>query len=131
MRMAIVTPEGKVANIIEADAEFDPGAGLLMIPAQGAVSPGWTWDGNRFAAPEPEQSVPEKVTDLQFRLALSMLGLRDAAEKIVEDGSPDIRDYWDRAVAIHRGHPFVVQAARALKKSEAEIDDLFRLAAGL
>ena len=60
-----------------------------------------------------------------------MLELRAAAEAIVAGGSQGLRDYWDRAVVIHRAHPLVGEAAKALGKSNAEIDDLFRLAATL
>ena len=67
MRLAIVTSEGRVENIIEAEIDFDPGEGRQAIPAQGSVSPGWFWDGKVFAEPAVETPMPEYVSDLQFR----------------------------------------------------------------
>lgn len=131
MRMAIVTDEGWVENIIEADAGYDAGSGRRAVPAAGAVGPGWLWTGERFEPRESVAEIPASVSDLQFRLALNALNLRAEAEAIVERSSQEFRDYWDRSLVIHRDHPFIVAAAAALGKEAKEIDDLFRLAATL
>ena len=131
MRMALVSSNGDIVNIIEADAGFDPGSGLKAVPADGPVSTGWIWKDGGFISPDLKQEAPAAVSDLQFRLALNASGLRDQAELVISAGSQGLRDYWDRAIEIHRDHPFVVEAARALGKSGQEVDELFRLAAQL
>ncbi len=131
MRFAIVTAKGQVENIVEAPADYRPPDDLIAIEAIGSVAPRWTWDGETFSPPESTQHVPDSVSDLQIRLALNVLGLRDAAEAVIAGGSQGLRDYWDRSLQIHRDHPFVDEAAIALNKSRQEIDELFRLAAAL
>ncbi len=128
MRLAIVNATGDVENIIEAPEDFDPGGSTRVVPADGGVGLGWRWDGRTFVMPAVQPPPPDSVTDLQFRLALNALGLREAAEAIVQQGSQGLRDYWERALEIHRRHPFVAEAAKALQKSDTEIDALFALA---
>jgi hypothetical protein len=75
--------------------------------------------------------IPYQVDDLQFRLALNQLGLRDSVESYVSGASQDVKDYWDRATTFRRDHPLVVGAGVALGKTDAEMDALFQLAATL
>ena len=84
-----------------------------------------------FHPPANKQEPALKVSDLQFRRALTVLGLRDQAETLVANGSRDIQDYWDRSLTIERHSSLIAEAARALGKSELEIDALFDLAATL
>jgi hypothetical protein len=131
MRWAIVDAQGVVENIIDASEEFTCGENIRAIRADSNVGPGWSWDGEKFSAPAIAAVVPQSVGDLQFRLALNVLGLRAAAESVIANGSQGLRDYWDRSLQIHRDHPFIAEAAKALGKSSQEIDDLFILAADL
>lgn len=49
---------GVVANIIEADAEFAAGLGYDAAIETDSAGPGWTWDGDAFAAPAVETPAP-------------------------------------------------------------------------
>lgn len=49
MRFAIID-EGIVTNVVLADQDF--GANQGWIEASSEVAPGWSWDGEMFAAPE-------------------------------------------------------------------------------
>lgn len=69
------------------------------------------------------------VSPLQMRRALRQQGLADAVAAYVAAQDVDTQDAWEYAVEIRRTDALIVQAASALGKTEAEIDDLFRLAA--
>lgn len=71
------------------------------------------------------------VTPLQLRRALRQQGLADAVAAYVAAQDADTQDAWEYAVEIRRTDALIVQAASALGKTEAEIDDLFRGAAAL
>jgi hypothetical protein len=77
-------------------------------------------------APPP---VPAFVTPLQMRRALLQQGLLDDVEEFVQSADLEARMAWEYAVEIRRTDALIVHAASALGKTEAEIDDLFRLAA--
>ncbi len=64
-RYALVK-DGTVENVIVADESFDmPGYELLRLTDDECVSPGDTWNGERFiAAPKPEP-VPEPRDELE------------------------------------------------------------------
>ena len=129
MRVAILSEGGAVENIIVAPEDFAPGPSMRVLDAASRAAPGWKWAAGVFLPPSDLAPVPEKVSDLQFRLALNALGLREQAETVIERGTQGLRDYWGRALEIHRTHPLIAEAGGALGKSDAEIDALFRLAA--
>ncbi len=131
MRMAIIDIGGTVENIIEADPSFDPGPGGQLISADSFVDIGWRWDGKIFNAALAAPKNVTCVSDLQFRRALSQLGLREKTETLVAKGSQDLKDFWDRALEIDRNSPMVVEAARALGQSDAQLDQLFEIASTL
>ena len=131
MQLALIDDLGNVINVIEASEGFDPGARVMAMPATGGVGPGWRWQDDTFHPPPNKLAPALKVSDLQFRRALTVLGLRDQAEALVANGSRDIQDYWDRSLTIERHSSLVTKAAQALGKSESEIDALFDLAATL
>ena len=76
-----------------------------------------------------EQRQRMVVSPLQMRRALRQQGLADAVAAYVAAQDADTQDAWEYAVEIRRTDALIVQAASALGKTEAEIDDLFRLAA--
>ena len=71
------------------------------------------------------------VTPRQFRLALNATGMRANIEAYVAAGSQDMKDTWEFATVIERNSPLIVAGAAELNLTEAQIDDLFTLAATL
>lgn len=56
-RVALIR-DGRVVNVIEADTEFAAGLGYDAAIETDSAGPGWTWDGDAFAAPAVETQVP-------------------------------------------------------------------------
>ncbi len=71
------------------------------------------------------------VSDLQIRLALNKSGLRDGVELYVSQADQDTKDWWDRATKFERNNPMVLSAAAALGVTDAQLDNLWLLAATL
>lgn len=71
------------------------------------------------------------VSPLQIRRALRQAGLFEAVSAFVASADDDVRDAWEYAVQIDRTDPLIVGAAEALGVTDAQVDDLFRLAATL
>lgn len=91
-------------------------------------------------APPEQIPVPEVVTRRQFRGALRRVGLFDLVDGL--RNSPDLDDmtrgdlidFLDAATLIERNHPMIAAFAPMLGPNgvtEAQIDDVFRLAASL
>jgi len=77
--------------------------------------------------PPPAPILP--VTDLQIRLALNELGLRQSVDAAVAAGDQDLKDLWDRALTLRRDHPKVIELGETLGQTPDQMDDLWRLAA--
>ena len=78
--------------------------------------------------------LPEPIPNLepwQIRKALNAVGLRAQVEAAVAASSLDVQDGWATAKYFERNHPLIVQMVAALKLSDAEVDDVFRLGATL
>ena len=127
---------GVVVNVIEADAAF---AALVGAVAGGGAEIGDAWDGHTFTRPAPSPApVPASVSMAQARIALSRAGISEAAVDAVIAGMPsgaaktEAGIWWQRSNEVHRHHPFVETLAPALGlTTSAQIDDLFRSAAGV
>lgn len=129
MRIALVR-DGRVDNVVEAPTGFTPPEGFLAIAAEFA-GPGWLWDGAAFHEEEDAAAPVLAVSPVQIRRALRQAGLYGAVSAFVAAADPDVQDAWEYATEIDRRSPLIAGAAEALGKSEAEIDDLFRLASSL
>jgi len=79
----------------------------------------------------PVEPVPQTVSPRQIRIALTATGLRSTVENAVKAGSQDLKDWWEYALDIERGHPLIVSMAQSLGVNEQQLDDLFSLAATL
>lgn len=90
----------------------------------------WT-DAGWVARPVPPAPVPQSVTPLQIRLALTQLGLRAAVDAAVLAADPGTRDAWEYALEIRRDNPLLAAFAAALGKTPEEVDEIFRIAARL
>jgi hypothetical protein len=73
-------------------------------------------------APESAELDVPSCTDLQFRLAINQLGLRDTVETYVAEASQDVKDWWERATIIRADNELLLAAASALNKTQADVD---------
>jgi hypothetical protein len=71
------------------------------------------------------------VTPRQIRLALTQMGLRQAVEAYVQQQDVTVQDSWTYASEFLRDNELIIAAARALNKSDSDIDVLFGLARSL
>jgi hypothetical protein len=83
------------------------------------------------ASPVTPAPVPQSVTPLQARKALRASGLSDAVEAYIATQSAALQDEWEYAISVERDNPAIAAAGPALGLTDAQIDDLFRLAATL
>ena len=130
MRAHIIR-DGVVQNTIISDLATAQGLypDAVVVEAV-AGGPGWLWDGEALSPPlTPPDPVPAVVSPLQMRRALRSQGLLDASLAYVAQQDADTQDAWEYAVEIRRTDALIASAAAALGKTEAEVDDLFRLAA--
>ena len=72
--------------------------------------------------------VPQSVTPLQMRRALTTAGLRDSVESAVSSADDGTKDAWEYATEIRRDNALLATLASGLGKTSVQIDDLFRLA---
>lgn len=88
----------------------------------------WTqqWEVAPYTPP-----VPDFVSPRQIRQALTRAGLRQAVETAVSSGDQDVKDWWEFATSFERTHPMVIGMGQALGKTDADLDDLWRLAGSL
>ena len=71
------------------------------------------------------------VSPRQIRQALTHANLRTAVESSIAAGDQDGKDWWEFATQFERLHPKVVAMGQALGQTEAQLDDLWHLAASL
>ena len=76
------------------------------------------------------QAVPEpSIDNLQIRLALSDLGLREAVEAAVAASSQEIKDWWAESLRFLKSDPMVRAMAENLKVTSEQLDALWQLGA--
>lgn len=81
--------------------------------------------------PQSDNTVPQKVTPRQIRLALNDAGLRDAVEQAVTASDQSVKDWWEYSLDIERKNPLIILMAAALNITEQQLDNLFISAATL
>jgi len=79
----------------------------------------------------PYTPVPSSVTRGQFKLALLQMDLLDTVEAAIAASDRAVQINYAERLDFERNHPLVLQMAALLGKTEAEVDDLFRLGATL
>jgi hypothetical protein len=120
MRQAVIDGAGRVVNIIIAAADFPTPAGCTLRPATDADVI-WT-----------EPVVPASVTRFQARAALAGAGLLASVDAaIAASGNTIAQLAWADAQSFERGSPTIAAMSGALGLTAAQVDDLFRTAAGI
>lgn len=71
------------------------------------------------------------VSPRQIRQALTRSNLRTAVESAIASGDQDTKDWWEFATQFERQHPMVVAMGKALNQTDAQLDQLWQLAATL
>lgn len=134
------------AGALSADAggqvEAPWSLSLPPVPALDPLSQTADWDGaawtvrpltaaERAAWPLQPPPVPATVSRVQLRLALAARGLLETVDGAVQlTGNTELTERWGAAV-MERASPYLAEMAAALGLSAADIDDIFRQAAGL
>lgn len=99
--------------------------GAVIAPNGGCD--GMRWDGSAWVEHSP---APDTCTALQGRLALGEA--RCAQIAVMLPGLPwASRQAWEYATTWHRESPLIRNFAAAFSLTEAQVDDLFRLAVTL
>lgn len=123
--------KGKVENIVEWDGDttrWSPPGDVIAVQTKTAGA-GDGYDGTIFTP--PPAPVPTHVYPLQMRKALRKQGLKPRVDAYVSTLVEEKVEAWEYADIIPRSHGLVVEAAAALGMTEAQTDDLFRIAATL
>lgn len=90
---------------------------------------GRRWTGATFE--DVPAGPPAVISPRQFRLALASAGLLDAVEAAVAAADQATRITWEYATEVRRSDPLLGAMATAMGKTDAEVDSLFALGAGL
>lgn len=80
---------------------------------------------------EPPAPVPSSLSPLQARRALRQLGLKAAVDAYVATLGEEEQEEWEYAIEVQRTGPTINNGWALLGRSQAELDDLFRLGATL
>jgi len=131
---ALISPleNNRIAQVAAQD--FPIAEPLYWIDCPDNCTTDWTYDGLQFN--EPEQPVyitpiPTTVSMRQARLALLQIGLLSDVENAIAQGSQADQITWEYATEVNRSDVLVINMSAALGLSEAQLDALFTLAAGL
>ena len=112
----------------------DEGDGYYIVTQNAKPLPNWTEITQQQyddANPKPEPVIPSVVTMKQAQLALFRAGLLDAVESAIAAGGREDQITWAKSQTVERSDPLVTNMAAALSLTEADLDDLFTLAATL
>lgn len=93
----------------------------------------WEAGGNPVPAPAPPVVTPQVVSRFQAKAALMQIGRLAQVEALMAD--PDTpalaRLVWAEGIEVRRASPTVAAMGQALGLTDADLDALFTLAAGI
>ena len=130
------TQSGEVAGTSAAPIVADLEADCFRSSGQAWLDPRPSTGGFVEEAPDPPR-VPAKVTARQAIQALIGIGVYEEDVEAVIDGIADptqqrvARNFWRRSNDFERANPTLNAIAPALGLTQAQLDDLFILAASL
>lgn len=124
MRALWIDADGRVANVIEyADELPEFEEGHRVVAAQGHEAPGDVYEARQ---------VFKAVTRRQMLTALHRAGLLETIRAAVAgSGDVELQIAFDEAQDFERDNPMLASMAKALGKTDAEVDAIFALAASL
>lgn len=135
---ALLAEYGVYPVALTAQPAFDAATQCINELAPVQVDGVWTqqWTVRDLTPGELKARVPTVVTMRQARLALLQVGLLNQVETAiaaVEDPvqRQAVQIEWEYAIEVDMTHPWVQHLATALSLTEAQLDDLFNLAATL
>lgn len=103
-------------------------------PAFDAQTAGCFWRGTAWevvqAAPAAAP-VPQTISPRQIRQALTRAGLRTQVEAAIAAADQDTKDWYEFATAFERLNSHVIAMGHALGQTDAQLDALWALGAGL
>ncbi|WP_221795929.1 hypothetical protein [Aquisediminimonas sediminicola] len=117
---------------VASNAKPPAQAGSVVEEGQPALINGiWqqTWVSRLMTAAEIKATVPLSVTPLQIRKALRQIGIKAQVDQYLATLAEDVVEEWEYATEVLRDNPTLLTASAALGMTEAQADDLFRLAA--
>lgn len=79
----------------------------------------------------PPAPVPLSVPAVNGKLALAQAGLLPTIKTMMAGADDATQIWWDASTEFQRSHPMVIGIGTALGLTSAQIDDLFRAAAGI
>ena len=91
----------------------------------------WRAEGNTPEPADPPTVFIAPVSPRQIRQALTATGLRDQVEYAVTHGTQDLKDWYEYSTEFERTNAQVTAMGQALGVSDAQLDDLWALAATL
>ena len=141
MRVAHIQASDNMVIGIDEDANIPFAEGFYKVSVDEIeaelVYVGLVYDpATKTAVLPPEKpEVPAIVSPRQARLALLSIGLLDAVEQALANipgaTGAAARIDWEYATEVRRDSPLIATLGPALGLSNAQIDDLFRMAATL
>lgn len=73
-----------------------------------------------------ENSVPQTLTPIQFRLQLNKQKLRPKVETMIAESSDfDLKDWWEYSTEYKRDNPILIAFAKELELSDEDVDNFF------
>lgn len=133
MRYVIVRGD-MIENVVEWDGKspWKPPEGTTVHRSD-AGNIGWRWnDGEPIdpnpPPPPPPRAVPPTASSGDFIRALYELGWYADVDAAAKRAGGLAALLWSRAATFERRHPLVLQIAREIRKTEADLDELFTLA---
>ena len=106
-----------------SEDDYDKLASSKFAYKDGAIVP--------YVAPAPEPVIPSIVSMRQARLALLQSGLLSTVSAAIAAGGESDQIEWEYATEVNRNQPLVQNMKSGLNLSDADLDNLFTLAASL
>jgi hypothetical protein len=128
----LVKSASEVSAILwDGVSDYTPPEGWTLMDAAAFIA----WQEQNPAPPPPPPPVPESASPAYLRIALRRLHgitppMVSAKIELIPDPQDrqDADDLWEYATSIRRNHPLVGSIAGAFDLSDAQVDEIFRVA---